>query len=961
MRGTRSERYALKKLPLFVAVAGCLYGVSTLALAQAQPESAAAGQETAPQREATNLDRMTVTGSLLRRPDYEMTSPVFTIDTETNAAQGQVNIGEILQKSAIGAAETQINHQFGGFVVDGGTGVQTFSLRGLGANRTLVLLDGQRPGPAGTRGAVGAFDLNVIPTAILQRAEIVKDGSSSIYGSDAVAGVVNLITKKSFDRPELTVTSRIPQHGGGEVFSASIANGWNFDNGSIVAAAEWYRHNELTRGDRDFLACSEDLVYDEAGNRIDRVDNSITAGTSLAGCNNLLHNVIDDYYLGTRYVPTRDGSTIGPFPGYAPRQNTTYANSPQASYQEPLNFAGWGNAHIVNRQERKSVYVGSDFGFDAFNWKAQFLYNNRTTSNFSWRQFFPVVEGPAGSAVEYAMPVMPFHSASEIDVDYYYLSNQFDGLFGGTETWGWQVNANLSRSEGSYNTLGINNSITGDLTRPGTGDTPAANYFDPGYLDGSKVNELVSILGVWDKGETTYDQRTINAIASGELFELPAGSVGAAFGLEYRTYEIDDQPGEFSRNAALWGSSSANVTAGKDKVKEAFAEFEVPLLRGITGIESLTANMSGRIFEYDTVDGSDSVWKLGLNWQINSALRVRGTRGTSYRAPGLYELYLGNQTGFQGQTAIDPCIRWEESNNDQIRANCAAIGIPGDYAATGSSSATVFTSGGAGNLDPETSVAKSAGIVFTPSFANLNVAVDYFDYEVSGQITSLGAADILGGCYGAANFPNNFCDLFVRNPGTAPAQAFAITDVFAQYLNINKQRVRGYDLTANWDRDFAFGKFGVEAQATYTIEDVAQLFDSAEASGLSDSDQLRQTGRPAIVANVGLNLRRGDWTYNWLASYIGKTSNRDIIDTFTYQGRPNSYRDITADARHYHTVSVSYSQPDWEILAGVANVFDKEPPVMTTGTATRYGNIPAFATQYDLYGRTPYVRLKYRF
>ena len=941
------------RLPLTLAVLACLQAAPALA------------QDTAPASEkpkaTTDLDKVTVTGSLIRRADYETTSPVFTIETETNAAQGQVNVGEFLQRSAIGAAETQITHQFGGFVVDGGTGVQTFSLRGLGANRTLVLLDGQRPGPAGTRGAVGAFDLNVIPTAILQRAEIVKDGSSSIYGSDAVAGVVNLITKKNFDRPELTFISRIPQHGGGEVFSASLANGWNFDNGSIVAAAEWYRHNELTRADRDFLNCSEDLIKDADGNRIDREDRSINAGTSLANCNNMLHNVIDDYFLGTRYVPSADGSTIGPFPGYRPRQNTTYANSPKASYQDPLNFAGWGQSHIINKQERKSAYAAADFGFDSFNWKAQFLYNRRETEDFAWRQFFPVVEGPAGGDVEYGMPVIPFKSATAVKVDYFYLSNRFDGLFAGTDSWGWQVNANYSHSSGTYNTLGINKAITGDLTLDGAGDVPAANYFDPGYLNGSKVDELVSILGVWDKGKTTYNQGTINAIFSGELFELPAGAVGAAFGLEYRQYKIDDQPGSYSRNSQLWGSSSANVTKGDDKVKEGFVELEIPLLKGVPGFESLTANASGRIFEYDTVDGSDNVWKLGLNWQIIPALRLRGTIGTSFRAPGLYELYLGNQSGFLGQASIDPCIRWGESSNDQLRANCAAVGIPDDYSAAGNSTATVYTSGGAGQLKPETSKAKSAGLVFTPSFANLNVALDYFDYQVNGQIASLGARDIVGGCYGAAVFPNNFCNLMVRNPANAPAQANMITEVYAQYVNINKQRVRGWDMTVNWDHEFAWGKFGVETQVTYTKEDTVQLFDSDQASGLSNSNQLGYVGRPEIVANLGLTLKRGDWTYNWLTQYIDETQNLDLAERFTYQGRPDSYRDITADARFYHTASVTYDQADWQILVGVANVFDAKPPLMSTGSATRYGNIPAFATQYDLYGRTPYVRLKYKF
>lgn len=941
------------RLPLTVAVVAALQATAGLAMAQEAPA------QQAPKAGATDLDRIQVTGSLIRRPDYETTSPVFTIEAEANQAQGQVNVGEFLQKSAIGAAETQINHQFGGFVVDGGTGVQTFSLRGLGANRTLVLLDGQRPGPAGTRGAVGAFDLNVIPTAILQRAEIVKDGSSSIYGSDAVAGVVNLITKKNFDRPELTVTSRIPQHGGGEVFSASLANGWNFDNGSIVAAAEWYRHNELTRGERDFLACGEDLAMDENGNRIDRVDNSINAGTSLAGCNNLLHNVIDDYLLGTRYVPTRDGSTIGPFQGYAPRQNTTYANSAQASYQEPLNFAGYGDSHIINRQERKSAYIAADFGFGDVNWKAQALFNRRETENFSWRQFFPVVEGPAGGDVEYAMPVMPFHSATKVAVDYFYIANKLDGLFASTDTWGWQVNANYSKSDGDYNNLAIDKRITGDLTLANSG-TATLNYFDPGYLNGTKANELVAALGVWDNGNTTYEQSTVNAIFSGEMFQLPAGAIGTAFGLEYRRYEIDDQPGELSRNGNLWGSSSATQTAGKDSVKEAFLELDFPLIKGVTGIESLSVNASGRVFDYDTVDGSDNVWKLGMNWQVNSALRVRGTIGTSYRAPGLYELYLGNQTGFSSQLGIDPCIRWGEKDNDQLTANCSAMGIPGDYTAAGASSATIYNSGGAGNLNPETSKAKSAGIVFTPAFANLSIALDYFDYQVNDQITSLSGSQIVSGCYGAAVFPNAFCDLMERNPATGP-QAHAITNVYAQYLNVNKQRTRGWDMTLNWDHEFSFGKFGLETQVTYTLEDVSQLFDSSEASGLSDSDQLNYVGRPDLVANLGMNFKRGDWTWNWLASYIGETSNTDITDTFTYQGRPNSRRDITADARIYHTASFSYDQPDWQILVGVSNVFDTKPALMTTGAATRYGNMPAFATQYDLYGRTPYVRLKYKF
>src|SRR5690606_7750905 len=307
------------------------------------------------------LDRITVTGSLLRRFEYESTSPIQVITADTNVALGLVNPGEFLQKSSVAAGSTQINNQFGGFVVEGGTGVQTLSLRGLGANRTLVLLDGQRPGPAGTRGQVGAFDLNVIPSSILQRVEIVKDGASAIYGSDAVAGVVNMITRKSVDRPEITFSTRTPFDGGGEVYTVSGATGWDFDNGSIVLAGEWYLQEALKVGDRDFFSCPQDLAYaHEGGPRIDREDRSVIGDTALGGCNNLYANTVIDAGYGYRYIPSPDGSTVGLIPGYRPRNNPNYANSDQAYYEDVLNFDFYGNQHIVDRQERKSVYAATD-------------------------------------------------------------------------------------------------------------------------------------------------------------------------------------------------------------------------------------------------------------------------------------------------------------------------------------------------------------------------------------------------------------------------------------------------------------------------------------------------------------------------------------------------------------------------------------------------------------------------
>ena len=287
----------LRKLPLVIAMVGCLYGAPALAqdAAQAKPEETKS-QDADKKSQPKELEKITVTGSLLKRLEYDTASAVQVLTADVSVDVGQINTAEFLQKSSVAAGSTQYTNQFAGFVVEGGTGVQTVNLRGLGAQRTAVLLNGQRPGPAGTRGQVLAFDLNVIPQSILQRAEIVKDGTSSIYGSDALAGVVNLITRKNIDQLEFSITGRAPQHGGGETVSISLANGWDFSNGTITAAAEYYLQEPLRFRDRDFLKCAEDLVWDESGNRIDRQNRSVTAGTELDGCSsgNLYANTVYD-------------------------------------------------------------------------------------------------------------------------------------------------------------------------------------------------------------------------------------------------------------------------------------------------------------------------------------------------------------------------------------------------------------------------------------------------------------------------------------------------------------------------------------------------------------------------------------------------------------------------------------------------------------------------------------------
>jgi iron complex outermembrane receptor protein len=948
---------SLSRLPLVAAVVAGLYGPAVMA--QDPPAEPETEEQAEAAEDAQQLQTITVTGSLINRLGFNTISPVQIITADVSATTGQLDTTRILQTTSVAAGSTQISNQFSGFVTEGGNGVQTVSLRGLGANRTLVLLDGKRPGPAGTRGQVAAFDLNVIPSVILQRVEILKDGGGSLYGSDAVAGVVNLITRKSVDRPTLIFDASLPEEGGGSTHQLAGATGWNFDRGSVVAAFQYYNMQPLKQGDRDFFKCPRDLVRNANGDIIDRVDRSVIGGTDLGGCNRLYANTVISG--ASRFVPSPNGVTIGPIPGYRPRANANASGGNPAFYEDVLNFDFMDNQHIFSKQERISLFTSADFSFDRVDWSGQFLYNNRTTESRRFRQFFPTMDFSANGLSAFSLPIMPFPSNQDIDVDFFYAASTFKGGFGSDSTWSWNFDTTFSRSDGDYSVLSIDSNKTGDRNRDLDGGGPPVNYLDPVFLSGQGMSRLVEEVGVWHTGNTVYDQFVVNATATGELMELPAGNVAAAIGTEFRRISIDDAPSDLERTGRLWGQSSATGTVGTDYIYEAFGEIEVPLISGMTGVEELVVNASGRVFKYDTVDDSDSVWKIGMGWQVVPSVRVRATRGTSYRAPGLYELFLGDQTAFVGQLAVDPCIDWGNSTNTNVRANCAAEGIPSDYNGAGAS-ATIVQGGGLGVLKPETSTSTTYGVVFTPAWSNFSASLDYFEIDVRDQIDTLSGARIVSSCYNLPVFPNQFCSLFTRNgSGAFP---FNIDLIQASYVNINQLYTSGYDLNMRWDGDFSFGKVEVETQFTYTDEQIERFFDASLVSGFATDEVQGLVSNPQLVGNIRTALNRGDFTYTWGMRYIDETENDSRVFTppASYFGNPNPVYDNVAGSALYHSLSVLYRSDNWDLLVGVDNVLDRDPPEMSAGAgSTLYGNVPAFATQYDWFGRSLFARMTYRF
>jgi iron complex outermembrane receptor protein len=931
-------------------------------------------EEATETEESADLGRIEVTGSLLRREEFTTTSPMQIINADTQAQVGQLTVAEILQNTTVAAGTTQLNNTFNGFVVQGGTGVQTLDLRGLGDNRTLVILDGRRPGGSGTQGQVNAFDLNMIPEIAATRFEIVLDGSSSIYGSDAIAGVANIITRRSFDGFEAQALAEVPFESGGEFYRVGAIWGKIFEKGSFTISAQWDKREALRIRDRDFLSCGQDLVYSESGQRIDREDRSVLAGTPLGGCpDNIYINTVLDAFSGERYIPSPDGVTIGPFPGYRPRTNGRYDGTGQgeAWYNDVLNAEFYGSQMAINEVERFNVYTTFDYAFDFWggvDLDASLLYSSRETTAENWRQFFPAIvtflpyengefaEGP----LDYTLPVMPYPSNNKIDVDYMYFTAGLQGLFPTKNYWSWQVYGSYSKSDGDYGGNEILNSEAGDYFD--SPSPPSISYFTPGVLGGGDMQSLINAIGSYEVGNTVYDQYQVVGIIAGDLFELPAGMVGAAFGAEYRDFSIDDQPSQNSQDSNLWGTSSALVTKGSNDVWEAFMELEVPIIAGKKGFEELTLNGSIRTFDYK-VGGSDTVWKAGLKWAVTPSAMFRATAGTSYRAPALYELYLGNLTSFLGQLAIDPCINWDESTNSNIRTNCAAEGIPGDYTGAGSS-AEITSGGGVENLEPETSDSYTVGFVWTPQFADLSIAFDWFSIEVNNQISQLSASSIISGCYNSTNFPNAFCDLFTR-AGDGPTVAFPynILTVNDSFVNVNEQKVSGVDMNLRWDQDFSYGQLVVEMQSTWYDENVQQLFDPSLVSGFDTTDYVGTVGSPDFLTNLRASFTKNDWTFNWYLQYVSATSDDPVFydERDSYFGWTDAVYDYSMDAAFYHNISVFYQTEKWDFLVGINNLFDEEPDTYSTGGRSRRGNVPVSATQYDLLGRSLFTRVNFRF
>lgn len=488
-----------------------LVGVSALAIMLSTPAFAQDATEGEDEAATEDAGAIVVTGTRIQSvTPFSSPDPVTVIETEIAAKEGKFDLASTLQSSPIASGSTQITAAISSnFVTAGGPGAQTIDLRGLGPNRTLVLLNGRRAGPAGTRGAVSSFDLNVLPQALAENVQILKTGASSVYGSDAVAGVVNILTKKDMDGFYVSGNVSMPFDSGGEEYRIGAIYGKKFDRGHIMVAADYKHTNELSRGDRAYLACPEAYTFRQDGSRADLVD----PRTGQFKCEDLRWGhvwtylirdrrgniILDNLQLdgpggpntGTNTAPggatvlmqyQYPGETLG-IPRFGAPSYSGDFGAPAGWFPtgyDTVSLAVQNSYHpfveeqtIIPETDLYTAYIDGAYEItDSIEMFGEFLFNRRQTYQNGWRQFWnfgltgDLFSTGAGNYFNYwadgwqgynfiSPTGITNQSDSSQEVDYYRGVGGLRGDFGGTGNWKWEIYGQYSKSNGRYRTQQI--------------------------------------------------------------------------------------------------------------------------------------------------------------------------------------------------------------------------------------------------------------------------------------------------------------------------------------------------------------------------------------------------------------------------------------------------------------------------------------------------------------------------
>ncbi|WP_019517928.1 TonB-dependent receptor plug domain-containing protein [Sphingomonas sp. Mn802worker] len=950
---------------------------------------------------------ITVTGSRIRRDEFTTAEPITVIGKDEVTQSGFNSVTDALQSNAITQGTSQINNAYGGFVTDGGTGANTVGLRGLGANRTLILLNGRRLAPGGSRGSLLSPDLNVLPTAILDRIEVLKAGASSVYGSDAVAGVINIITDQKIRGLRLDAQVNVPEVGAGVDHRVSGVFGFNNDRFSLVGSVEYRKRDQLSLNDSKFFTCPVGGFLDGEGSAFGSGDpfpvgdprNCFTTNNGGTTINTLglptrdaigrTSGIVGRF---NRFVPA-SGVTTGPFPGYLgvgafdrdtfdPQSQEealitgveTYTGYLSSTYKTDLlgNAEIYGELLATRRKSSSPLYRQLSLDYlqgspllpaDIRN--GLFAAPTPTSSgrNIAARAFISYGLTSSDQQVDYV------RASGGVRGDFFFDKWRYDAYVG--KSWNDAIYESESfltdRLANSLNVVANANGTFSCASAASNANCVAAPALSAAVIGGQLPQNFRDYIVANTIGNTKFRETTFAFNIDGPLFKLPGGDVQLALGAEYRKQSINDQPDPNSVSGNLFGLTAATPTVGKDNVKEVFGEVFLPLLADIPFFHRLNLTASGRYTDYASY-GSDFTYKAAAEWEPIRGFGFRGSYGTSYRAPALAEQFLGATSGFLS-SQTDPCsalpVAGEQSPNQQIIArNCASIGLPADFEQR--NGVTSFRVGGAAaGLSAETSKNWTVGAVLQPrlpeSFGSFSLSVDYFDVKVSNGVSDLSGATILNRCYGNANFDPNggFCRFVTRDAN----QALTVTSSF---VNLAENIVKGFEINGRYARDVFGGRFILNAAVTKFTEQSSRLFPE---EFLTDSNGI--VTAPAWSGSFDAIYTIGSATFryglDWVSGDHHRTYNYFAFDNLTGITDPalvQSYKDsyyLEADDYFLHSLSVQFNiAQQYQLTVGARNLLNTAPPKISAVGFSTQGNAPLYSG-YDYVGRTLFANVNFKF
>jgi outer membrane receptor protein involved in Fe transport len=903
---------SFKRNPLAAAV-GMLLCAGFASLVQAQ-------ETTSTEDEAKTLDTVQVTGSHIKRLQISGVGPVTVVDAEAIERSGATSVETLLQRlpASAGFAGSQTN----AYWAENGYGTTQVNLRGLGINRTLVLLNGRRMVNGGT-GANSSVDLNVIPVALIERIEVLKDGASAIYGADAVAGVVNIITKKGFDGAEASVRYGQTFEGDGEESSFDLAWGTTSDRGSLMAGLSY------SEGGTVNMASRAPCGLGEVDGRLQCVGSSATIG----GRALLLP---EGTSVNFNQDPNGDGDFYEPYSGAL----HNYNSNPSLNAVNPikrLSFSLFGDTSLsedvklfaelmfTNRQSDQLATPGSLGLYRRINIAADHP-TNPTGQDLVLQRRRLEEAGPR----EFFQETNTFRVVAGVE-----------GQFG--MGWDWSTAINWGRNTGVDGSTKVANLDRVDQTLntalcsndPGAA-IPCADYL--GY--GDVTQEVLDYILFTTRDHGGNDQKSFTANISGQLFELPAGWVGFASGVEIRKERGWRDPDPLT----VLGSANTNKQdpiAGEYTAKEVFAEFAVPLLQDSAIAESLILNAAMRYSDYDLF-GEDTNYKIGLDWQVVPSLKVRANYATAFRIPNIPELFGGISEG--NLTTNDPCSRWDTSATitPEVRQNCQADGVPAGYVQPGNTILT--TAGGNPDLKPEDANSFTVGAVWTPGFLpGLTLTVDYFDIKIENAIQRIDGSTKLAICYNTPGLAHPFCDAsnFTRNPVTGEVDFLS-----SQPVNAADERVTGIDLGGLYEFDVANVDSTISLDVSYLDRYDVRPYPGADVIEYAGKITGGRGSYAKWRAYTSLTMKRESWSGSYSMQYIGSAD--DI------SAEPGDIGDH-APSVTYHNVQLKYSPAkSFDVALGIDNLYDKKAPFIQS-----YTDANTDTMTYDLLGRRWYVRVGY--